>query len=92
MRIKTCVFIFSIFLVFYSFASTYASTAYSGENPNLYCDGLDGEKILVGVKELVTCETDPDTEENVIVKYCYYGEDDKATWSQQHAETDPEGC
>ena len=67
-------------------------TSFAGHRQSKFCDGVDNEKVKIGTKYMVTCETDPNTLENVIVKYCYIGEDGSATWSQQYSEYEPEGC
>ncbi len=49
------------------------------------------DEVPVGSRILVTCETDPETKENVIVQYCYEV-DGKALLSPKHAEVEPGGC
>lgn len=75
------------------------SLDYEGENPlkvkkkpNPTCEGTDGEKVTVGTRFLVSCESDPETPESVLVKYCQLNEEGKAVWSEQRAEEEPGGC
>ena len=56
-----------------------------------YCIEFEEEKFEVGTKLFVTCNNDETTRENIYVKFCYL-EDGKATWSQDYAEYNPEGC
>jgi hypothetical protein len=59
---------------------------------NIYCLGVDNEKMALGTKWVFTCNTDPDTKENVWFRNCLKGEDGKAVWSKGYTEYDPRGC
>ena len=87
-------YIFNI-LIFCAFSCSFFGTTFASgpsETIELYCDGIDGEKMPLGVRDFVTCETDPNTKENIIVRYCYRSEEGKALWSQNHSIFSSEGC
>ena len=64
----------------------------SANSQCLIVDGDDIEKFEIGTRYLVTCETDPNTKENISVKYCFKNDKGDAEWSPVHDEFNPDGC